>query len=84
MPLLVFENTRFNYGVNILLCESRIGGRFSLLVVGSPTCKSNMLFHLLRGTIKFMIAYFFQVPASNNLVECVLAPPRICLFFPCK
>jgi len=30
-----------------------------------------------------MIAYFFLVPTFNNLVEGILAPPRV-FFLPCK
>jgi hypothetical protein len=31
-----------------------------------------------------MIAYLFMVLASNNLVECIMAPPSVCLFLPYK
>jgi hypothetical protein len=31
-----------------------------------------------------MIVYLFMVLASNNLVECILAPLRACIFFPYK
>jgi hypothetical protein len=47
MPLLVFEGTQFSCGADLLLYGSRTKGRFSLLIVGFATCKSNMLFHLL-------------------------------------
>jgi hypothetical protein len=82
MPLLVFENIWFSYGANLLFYGSRVRGRFSLSVVRSITCKFNMLFRLLWRSIKFMIVYFFQVLTSNNLVECILAPPRVCFFPP--
>jgi len=84
IPLLIFGSTWFNYGVDLLLCGSRVRGRFSLLIAKSTTCKSNMLLHLLQGTINFTIVYLFLVPASSNLVECVLAPTMVCLFLPRK
>ncbi len=84
MPFLVFEGIWFNRGANLLLCGSRVGGRFSLLATWFATYKSNMSFCLLQWTIKFMIVYLFLVPASSNLVECVFAPPRVSLFLPCK
>ncbi len=84
IPLLIFGGTRFNYGVDLLLCGSRVRARFSLLVAMFNTCKSNMLLHLLQGIIKFMITYLFLIPAINNLVECVLVPTMVCIFLPCK
>jgi hypothetical protein len=84
MPLLDFKSTWFSYGADFLLCGLGVGGRFSLLNVGSTACKSNMLLHLLWKIIKFMIVYFLLVLAFNNLVECILAPLMIYLFLPCK
>jgi hypothetical protein len=84
MVLLVIKGTKLSYGVNLLFCGLGVGGRFSLLVIRFVVYKSNMLFCLLRGIIKFVIAYLFLVLSFNNLVECVLAPPRVCLFIPYK
>jgi len=56
------------------------GVDLSLFVV----CKSNMLLRHLRGIVKFMIALNFLVLASNNLVECILAQPRVSLFLSYK
>ncbi len=85
IPLLVFGGIQFNCGVDFLLCGSRVGGRFSLLIVRSACCLQiqHAALSLIRD-YKFMIVYLFPVPTSNNLVECVLAPPRVCLFFPYK
>ncbi len=47
MPFWVVEGIRFNYGVNLLLCGSRIGGRFYLFDVRFVAYKSNMLVRLL-------------------------------------
>ncbi len=52
--------------------------RLSLFVV----CKPNMLFCCLQRIIKFMIALNFL--AFSNLVECVLAQPRVFLSLSCK
>jgi hypothetical protein len=71
IPFLVFGNTRFNYGVDLLLCGLRARGKFSLLIVGFTACKSNMLLRLLQGTFKFMIDYFFLVLPFSNLVGTV-------------
>jgi hypothetical protein len=84
MVLLVIEGTQFNYGVNLLLCGLGVRGKFSLLVIRFVVYKSSMLLHLLRWIVKFVFAYFFLVLFFNNLVECVLAPPRVCLFIPYK
>ncbi len=84
IPLKKIGGIQFSFGVDILFCGWKVGGRFSLLVPMSTACKSNILFRFLRGTIKFMITYIFLDPASNNLVECILAPPRLCLLLPCK
>ncbi len=75
--LLDFDGIRFNYGANLLFCESRVGGKNSLLVIGFIACKCNMLFYFLWRTINFMITYLFLVPTSNYLVECDLAPPMV-------
>jgi hypothetical protein len=62
-----------------------MGERFSLLAIGFAACKSNMLFRLLlKKIVKFMIVYLFLVLAFSNLVECIIAPPRVCLFLPYK
>jgi hypothetical protein len=47
MPLLVVEGIEFNCGVDLILCGSKVGGRFSLFDVRFVVCKSNMLIHLL-------------------------------------
>ncbi len=47
VPLLVFEGIRFNCGANFLLRGLRVGGRFSLLIIGFASCKYNMLLHHL-------------------------------------
>jgi hypothetical protein len=84
MVLLVIKGIKFSYGVNLLFCGLGVGGSFSLLVIRFVVHKSNMLLCLLRGTVKFVIAYLFLVLFFNNLVECVLAPPWVCLFIPYK
>ncbi len=84
MPLLVFEDTQFRCGANLLFCGLGVGGRFSLLAIGCAACKSNMLFCLLRKTIKFMIVYLFLVLAPSNLVECIITSTKGIFFLPCK
>jgi hypothetical protein len=84
MVLLVIKSTKFSYGVNLLFCGLGVGGSFSLLVIRFVVYKSNMLLCLLRRTVKFVIAYLFLVLSFNNLVECVLASPRVCIFIPYK
>jgi hypothetical protein len=51
IPLLIFGGIQFNCGVDLLICGSRVGEIFSLLAAGFVVCKSNMLLHLLQGTI---------------------------------
>jgi hypothetical protein len=84
IPLLVFGGIQFYCGADLLFCGSKVRGRFSLLVARFVVCKSNMMFYLLWGTIKFMIVYLFLIPTSNNFVEFVLFSPRVCLVFPYK
>jgi hypothetical protein len=81
MVLLVIEGIQFSYGVNLLFCGLGVGGRFSLLVIRFDVYKSNMLLCLLRGIVKFVIAYLFLVLSFNNLVKCVLTPPKVMLFY---
>jgi hypothetical protein len=88
MLLMVVKGTRFSC-VDLLVCGSRVGGQFSLFVAGGRLSlfvvyKSNMLLRHLWWSIKFMIALNFLVLASNNLVECVLAQPKVSFSFFCK
>ncbi len=88
MSLLVVKGTRFKC-VDLLFCGSGIGGQFSLFATGGRVSlfvvyKSKVLLHRLRWIIKFMIALSFLVLASNNLMECILAQPRVSLSFFCK
>ncbi len=87
MPLLVIEGIQFNC-VDLLLCGSGVGGIFFLFATRGKLflfaiCKPNM-FYCLQGIVKFMIALNFLVLASNNLVEYVLAQPKVSLSFSCK
>jgi hypothetical protein len=84
MPLLVVEGTQFNYGDDLFICGSRIGGRFSLFNVGSVAFKSSMQICFLWGTMSFMIVFLVLGLASNNLVECIMDPPRVYFFLPRK
>jgi len=84
MVFLVIKGTKFSYGVNLLFCGLGVGGIFSLLVMRFVVYKSSMLLCLLRGIVKFVIVYLFLVLSFNNLMECVLAPPRACHFIPYK
>jgi hypothetical protein len=88
MTLLVAENTRFSC-VDLLFYGLGVGGQFSLFVARGRLSlfvvyKSNMLFHCLRGIIKFMIALNFVVLASSKLVECVLTQPSVSISLSCK
>ncbi len=88
IPLLVVEGTQFGH-VDLLLCGLGVGGQFSLFVVGGKlslfvVCKSSMLFCCLQRIVKFMITLNFFVLTSNNLVDYVLAQPRVSLFLFCK
>jgi len=47
------------------------------LNAGFVVCKFNIMIHLLRGIMQSLIFFFIFDLASNNLVECILAPPRV-------
>jgi hypothetical protein len=77
MPFLIVEGIQFSCGADLLLCGSRARGRFYLFDARFVACKSSMLICLLRGTMQFMIVFLILGLASNNLVECILARPRV-------
>jgi hypothetical protein len=84
-PRIVIECIQFNYVDDLLFYGLRMGERFSLLIIGFIAYKSNMSFCLLlKRIVKFMIVYLFMVLAFSNLVECIIASPRVCLFLPYK
>ncbi len=72
MLFLIVEGIKFNCGVDHFFCGSKAWGSFSLFDVKSVACYAIHDFFL------------FLVLASSNLVECVLTPPRVCLFLPYK
>jgi hypothetical protein len=54
MPLLLIVRAWFNYGVDLLVFDLKIKAIFFLFIA----CGSNMLFHHLQGTIRFVIVWF--------------------------
>jgi hypothetical protein len=81
MPLLIVEGIQFNCGVDLFFHGSKAWKSFSLFDVKFVACNFNMLLHFLQAIMQFMIIFFFLVLASNNLVECVLAPQGYVFFF---
>jgi hypothetical protein len=57
MPLLVVKTIQFNCGANLFICGLGTRGRFFLFDVRSVTYESNMLVHLLWGTMLFMVVF---------------------------
>jgi hypothetical protein len=81
MLLQVVEGIWFSCGDDLFLYVSRARKRFSFFNAGFVACKSSMLVCLLRGTMQSTIIFLVLGLASNNLVECVLAPPKVLPFF---